>query len=313
MRRSSRVRGALGSAMTRIPLLDRVVGGAWQALAALRTFDDLARAAARRNPERVAVFEYPYSQNPAPEFAAIAAILARHDFADAYARLEGLRGWVDTIPLEAPPPAVPTWRNDWFLPLDALTLASLLVEHRPSTYLEVGSGTSTAFARSVIRHYGLPTRIVSIDPSPRAEIDALCDEVVRAPLEDADVTQFARLGANDLLFFDGSHRSFPGSDATRFFLEIVPSLRSGVVWGIHDVFLPSDYPADWCLRQRRYYNEQYLLATYLLGGGGRDVVILPNAYAPSVPRVSAAIAGAVRGTTLEGSSIVGGAFWMARS
>ena len=57
----------------------------------------------------------------------------------------------------------------------------------PATFLEVGSGNSTKFARRAIEDHGLRTRIVSIDPEPWAEIDGLCDEVLRAPAEEVDL------------------------------------------------------------------------------------------------------------------------------
>ena len=53
------------------------------------------------------------------------------------------------------------------------------------------------------------------------------------------------------------------SDATVFFTEILPKLSGGTMVGLHDIFLPHDYPADWL---GRYYSEQYLLASWLLGG-----------------------------------------------
>ena len=50
---------------------------------------------------------------------------------------------------------------------------------RPRRFIEIGSGNSTKFARRAIRDHWLNTSIVSIDPFPRSEIDAICDEVVR--------------------------------------------------------------------------------------------------------------------------------------
>ena len=41
----------------------------------------------------------------------------------------------------------------------------------------------------------LQTRIVSIDPRPRAEVDELCDRVLRVPLEAADLSVFDELSA----------------------------------------------------------------------------------------------------------------------
>lgn len=110
----------------------------------------------------------------------------------------------------------------------------------------------------------MPTEITSIDPYPRAEIDQISNLVYRKGVEEIDLSLFDSLSENDIVFFDGSHRSFQNSDVTVFFLEIIPRLKPGVVVGVHDIFLPNDYPPDWL---ERYYNEQYLLATYILAKG----------------------------------------------
>ena len=43
----------------------------------------------------------------------------------------------------------------------------------------------------------LDTRIISIDPAPRAEVDAQCDEVLRMPLEDVPMDFFDTVTAED--------------------------------------------------------------------------------------------------------------------
>ena len=63
------------------------------------------------------------------------------------------------------------------------------------------------------------------------------------------------------------------SDATVFFLEILPRLPGGVLVGIHDVFLPYDYPRDYA---DRYYSEQYLLAAHLIAGNPALEPVLPG-------------------------------------
>ncbi len=60
-----------------------------------------------------------------------------------------------------------------------------------------------------------------------------------------------------------------------FFLELLPALPKGCVYGIHDIYLPYDYSTDFVERQ---YTEQYMLAAYLLGGGDGDTVELPTCY-----------------------------------
>ncbi len=131
-------------------------------------------------------------------------------------------------------------------------------EFRPKRFVEVGSGDSTRSAsrRRSIRDHSLPTLITSIDPTPRAEIDKLCDFVIRKPLEEVELDVFDELGPGDFLFIDGSHRSFSNSDVTVAFLDVLPRLRAGVVVHFHDIFWPYDYPPEWA---DRYYSEQYLL------------------------------------------------------
>ena len=104
-----------------------------------------------------------------------------------------------------------------FMPvLDGLSVV-WAAKRAKQLYLEIGSGFSTIYARAALNDGGSPAKILSIDPHPRAEIDKLCDESIRTPLEQIDLTLFDRLDAGDSLFFDGSHRSFTNSDVTVFF------------------------------------------------------------------------------------------------
>jgi hypothetical protein len=190
--------------------------------------------------------------------------------------LAPLEAHFDKIALEgSASEIIPFWNNIWLPPLDAISLAGLVALHRPTTYVEVGSGNSTKFVRWIIDTLRLSTRIISIDPFPRAEIDSICDVTIRSPLELADQSIFSNLAPNDIVFVDNSHRSFPSSDVTVFFMEILPNLPHDVIFGLHDVFLPFDYPLEW---KDRFYNEQYLLAAYLYGGADRSKHIIATQY-----------------------------------
>ena len=167
----------------------------------------------------------------------------------------------------------PYWLNGWIPGLDALSLYGLVAVNNPEIYIEIGSGNSTKFVRQSIKDNNLRTKIISIDPSPRANIDKLCDEIHRTKCEDMDLSIFENLPSNSVLFVDGSHRAFQNSDVTVFFTEILPVLPKGIILGLHDIFLPYDYINKW---YSRYYNEQYLLASYLLGGAGNDEILLAN-------------------------------------
>ncbi|HEY6642719.1 class I SAM-dependent methyltransferase [Povalibacter sp.] len=189
------------------------------------------------------------------------------------------------IPERSTSPLVPSRINDYFSGLDALALYALLRMRKPRRYLEIGSGNSTRFAARAISDEGCDTRIISIDPQPRAEIDTLAQRIVRASLESVDQEIFRELQPGDFLFFDGSHYCLPNSDVVTFFLEILPELPAGVVVQVHDIRLPYDYPPK---LKRHWYGEQYILAMYLLSTPRPDV-LLPNYFIWEQPKLRALV------------------------
>jgi hypothetical protein len=227
------------------------------------------------------VSEYPLSLRSrwgwdgAPVLTVINELLAEHSsqYEDAVAQACELAEWAATILRSASSPGEPCWENDWWGTVDALVQCAYLRSRDPVQYIEIGSGYSTMFARRAIRDFGLRTRITSIDPQPRAEIDGICDEVIRRPLQDVAQDVVDRLCPGDILLVDGSHTALMNSDATVLFLELLPSIPPNVMVAIDDVFLPWDYPPSWL---RRGYAEQYLLAAFLLGGGSRFELRFPG-------------------------------------
>lgn len=210
-----------------------------------------------------------------PPHGAILEILNRNrqSYAATLHDFLAFSGELHEIPLDHPGESEgPYWRNSYFGGLDAVSLYALAALNNPRTYIEIGSGNSTKFMRKAVRTRGLLTRMVSIDPNPRAEIDDLCDEVRRTGLEETDLSVFDSLSTGDILFVDGSHRVFMNSDVSVIFLDILPRLKPGVLVYIDDIYLPLDYPPDWI---PRYYSEQYLLAALLLADGPYYEVVLP--------------------------------------
>ncbi len=169
----------------------------------------------------------------------------------------------------------PHWMNGFFPPLDAVALFSLISFKQPTRYMEIGSGHSTRFAAKAVRLNSPSTRVISIDPCPRSDIDSLCDQVIRTPLEACDVTLFDELTENDILFFDGSHRVLQNSDTTVLFLDVIPRLKPGVCIHLHDISWPLDYPEEWV---GRLYSEQYILGALLLYANDKLEILLPNAF-----------------------------------
>lgn len=204
-------------------------------------------------------------------------------------------------------PNEPNWMNDWLPGLDGVSLYGFVTRFKPPVYFEVGSGNSTRFVRRAIRDFGLSTRIISIDPYPRADIDEICDEVHRVGVEEFDLGQLDRLGPGDMVFIDNSHRSFPNSDVTVFFMEMLGRLPRGCLYGLHDIFLPDDYPAGW---EPRFYSEQYLLASYLFGGADGDEIVLPAAYLSMDASWAPAMRSFWSTLALEDVRPHGGGFWL---
>lgn len=204
----------------------------------------------------------------------------------------------------------PFWLNAWFNSLDAMVLMQMLRRGDPGRFVEIGSGLSTKFARHTVQTYGLRTRLTSIDPHPRAEVDRICDHIIRKPLEACDVAIFQDLEPGDILFLDSSHRAFQGSDVTVFFLEILPRLKSGVIIHVHDVYLPDDYIAG---HVHRLWNEQYLLAVALLFGPTAFEILAPNWWISQDPALLAQARATLRPGPMAGLDIYGASFWMRKT
>ncbi|HLZ76069.1 class I SAM-dependent methyltransferase [Phenylobacterium sp.] len=201
----------------------------------------------------------------------------------------------------------PFWFNSWFSPLDAIALTGMLRTENPRLMVEIGSGVSTKYARRAVARYGLRTRLVSIDPQPRNQIDQLCDQVIRKPLEQCSTDMFDVLEPGDIFFLDSSHRSFQGSDVTVFFLEILPRLKPGVIVHIHDIYLPYDYIAG---HVPRMWNEQYLLAAALLFGPQRFEILFPSWFVGRDPDLMAHAEALFRKGPMESVDLYGASFWM---
>jgi hypothetical protein len=230
--------------------------------------------------------ELDYEFSPSPRYghgkAAHAALYEvidgkRADFEQYLTKFASFQEDFLDIPLEETQeaPEKPYWGNGFFPGMNAISLHCMLCSQRPRTFCEIGSGHSTRFARYAIELRKLPTQIISIDPHPRAEIDAICDIAVRQPVEDLPPEYFDSLESGDVLFIDSSHRSFTNSDVTALYLDILPRLKAGVLIHIHDIFLPYDYPPEW---SDRFYNEQYLLACVLLARNPSYEIQLANTF-----------------------------------
>ena len=201
----------------------------------------------------------------------------------------------------------PTWNNGFLPGMDIISIYTMLAINKPKKYIEIGSGNSTKVAFKAKQEQGLNTKIISIDPQPRAEIDSLADEVIRKPFENIDLKLIEELEENDILFVDNSHRILPNSDAMVFFMEILPRLKKGVIVHIHDIYLPYDYPQFMC---DRFYSEQYGLAMYILANPKKYETIMPNFFIFEDKELSEKIAPIWEHENLRTVERHGGSYWI---
>lgn len=154
--------------------------------------------------------------------------------------------------------------NDYFTSPDAEVAYALVRDLKPRRIVEIGSGNSTWLFRAVIEDGGLETQLVSVDPSPRREVAAVADRVLRQRLQELEELKLVdELDDGDVLFIDSSHTIEAGSDVVVLLLRVLPALKPGVHVHLHDIFLPFEYPRKWLVELGWKWNEQYLVQALL--------------------------------------------------
>jgi hypothetical protein len=163
--------------------------------------------------------------------------------------------------------------NDYYTTPDAEVLFAMVQLHHPSQIIEVGSGNSTRLFQLAVRAAQIKSRLISIDPDPRRDVEKDCDKLVRKRVEVAECDELlTHLARNDILFVDSSHEIKTGNDVVYLLLTILPNLKPGVIIHLHDIFLPFDYPQEWIVNERWSWTEQYLVQALLQGSAEFDVL-----------------------------------------
>jgi len=160
------------------------------------------------------------------------------------------------------------FNNGSFEAGDAEYWYQIIRELKPRRIIEVGSGNSTLMAVRAIRSNRAedPAYVcehVCIEPYEMPWLEAAGVTVKRQRVEELDVSFFASLRENDILFIDSSHIIRPQGDVVFEFLQLLPTLNKGVVVHVHDIFSPRNYLRQWLLEDVWFWNEQYLLEAFL--------------------------------------------------
>jgi predicted O-methyltransferase YrrM len=163
---------------------------------------------------------------------------------------------------------------------DAEFLYQLIRLKKPRRVYEIGSGHSTLIARKAVRKNaeedGVECKHLCIEPFEAPWLEAAGITTLRSRVEEVSRSLFAELEEGDLLFIDSSHIIRPQGDVLTEYLEILPTLRPGVIVHIHDIFSPRDYLEEWVLKKQWLWNEQYLLEAFLTQNSQWKIVAALN-------------------------------------
>jgi methyltransferase family protein len=160
--------------------------------------------------------------------------------------------------------------NFYFAGIDALYYYSFIRTRQPKRIVEIGQGFSTRIALSALTQNAsvtkTPPELISIDPYSRLAPQitaAIRYSTIKHSLQETGRDITGMLSEGDLLFVDSSHVFKFGSDVKFLFEFVYPCLDVGVILHIHDIFTPFDYPVDWMTKEKRFWNEQYFLESFL--------------------------------------------------
>jgi len=171
--------------------------------------------------------------------------------------------------------------NKYFTEVDYIGLCLVIQKFRPNKIVEVGSGFSSA-AMLDFNEIFFDNRIKLnfIEPFPENRLKKLLRvddsfELTEQFIQDVDLDIFTSLDENDILFVDSSHVVKTGSDVNFLLFEVLPSLRSGVLIHLHDIFFPFEYPKQW-IEEKRSWNESYFIRAFLMHNNAYEIVLFSS-------------------------------------
>jgi hypothetical protein len=169
------------------------------------------------------------------------------------------------------------FNNDTFKQGDADYWYQIIRKLKPKRIYEIGSGNSTRMAilainKNILDNESYTCRHVCIEPYEMPWLEKSGVEVVRKKVEDVGVVFFEELSSGDILFIDSSHIIRPQGDVLFEYLELMPTLKPGVIVHIHDIFTPRNYLTHWLVNDRRFWNEQYLLEAFLSNTDSWEII-----------------------------------------
>lgn len=171
-----------------------------------------------------------------------------------------------------------------FNSLDGELLYAMVRHLQPRRIVEVGAGLSSycigrALSKNREHDPSETCEYISVEPFPKSTIlqDVLClSHLVEQKVQHMPISYFQTLGDGDILFIDSTHVCKVGSDVQYLLLEVIPTLRRGVVVHFHDIFMPTEYPRRFIVDKYAFWNEQYVLQAFLAFNGAFRILLASN-------------------------------------
>ncbi len=184
---------------------------------------------------------------------------------------------LENIPMEKTSDLEYYLKNDAFEEGDSEYWYQLIRLKKPKRIFEIGSGNSTLMAINAIKKNeeedkNYQCKHICIEPYEMPWLEKTTVTVVREKVEDVDIAFFSELESDDILFIDSSHVIRPEGDVVFEYLELLPTLKKGVIVHVHDIFSPRNYPDRWLKDNILLWNEQYLLEGFLTHNSSWDII-----------------------------------------
>lgn len=137
----------------------------------------------------------------------------------------------------------------------------------PKKIIEVGSGFSSRIISSAIKLNTERSCDYSIiDPYPGEVVKRINANLNINRVEEVPESFFEQLESGDILFVDSSHCVRTGGDVNYLILDILPTLKTGVIIHFHDIPMPGEYGEIYFTNPkfRMFWTESYLLQAFLM-------------------------------------------------
>lgn len=169
------------------------------------------------------------------------------------------------------------YQNGMFGAGDSEYFYNFIRHFKPKRIVEVGAGHSTLLARRAIEENlnndpAYKCEHIVIEPFENPWLEKLDVQVIRAQLQECELSIFENLQANDILFFDTSHVIRPQGEVLFLMFSVLGRLNDGVLIHFHDIRTPKDYIERWVLEEQRLWTEQYFIEAFLVDNPKYEVI-----------------------------------------